>query len=599
MGFRCSFVVMLLAVLAFASRASAVTIQVPGMAPTIQSAINSAQPGDIVVVAPGTYMGTINFLGRAITVRSAAGPENTTLDGGGLGSVVTFASGETQSSVLEGFTITNGSGTLCNVPENTNCGGAIYCVGSSPLLRDLIMVDNNVSDDGGAIYAEGSSLVVEDSFFIDNLAVGVCSDGGAISVSLTSNILVSRCVFIGNRTSFCGGAIEVIGLVTVRNTVFLRNESGNGSGGGIGCRSVGTATVENCTFARNLGCFGGGAVGQEGGNPNPGSIRNSILWENEADCLMQLEQVSNGFSVNFSNVQGGATGFGNIDVDPLFVSLNQDDARLRANSPCIDQGDNFVVSAGDTDFEGQPRIRNGTVDLGADEAGVDNDDCAGALPIIDSVPTPFATAVATASGFTTLCRGMGAQRDVWFEYVVPCNGSVELSTCDFPFVEAAIGVWVGGCPAPGQLADFCSDQGINCGLFGARVVIPGVSAGEVLSIHVTAGETASDATAELLVVCSGSTPEFRRGDCNRDATFDLADAVSLLSFLFPSGSPPSLFCEDACDTTDDGLLNIADAVSALSSLFPSGPPMPLPNPFNACGPDPTPDGLSCNDYPCP
>ncbi|MCH9022482.1 MAG: hypothetical protein IID32_06930, partial [Planctomycetes bacterium] len=49
----------------------AATINVPGDQPTIQAGIDAAVNGDEVVVAPGTYNEIIDFLGKAITVRSA------------------------------------------------------------------------------------------------------------------------------------------------------------------------------------------------------------------------------------------------------------------------------------------------------------------------------------------------------------------------------------------------------------------------------------------------------------------------------------------------------------------------------------------------
>lgn len=93
---------------------------------------------------------------------------------------------------------------------------------------------------------------------------------------------------------------------------------------------------------------------------------------------------------------------------------------------------------------------------------------------------------------------------------------------------------------------------------------------------------------------------FDRGNCNGDAAFDLADAVALLSFLFPApGTSGSLACLDACDANDDGLINLADAVSQFDALFgDSFMTFPLPEPYGACGPDPTPDLLDCAAGPC-
>jgi hypothetical protein len=80
--------------------AAQATLVVPGTHATIQAAIAVAQPNDTVLVMPGTHLERIDFLGKAITVRSAAGAAATTIDGNQLGSVVTFTTNETPSSVL-------------------------------------------------------------------------------------------------------------------------------------------------------------------------------------------------------------------------------------------------------------------------------------------------------------------------------------------------------------------------------------------------------------------------------------------------------------------------------------------------------------------
>lgn len=96
-------------------------------------------------------------------------------------------------------------------------------------------------------------------------------------------------------------------------------------------------------------------------------------------------------------------------------------------------------------------------------------------------------------------------------------------------------------------------------------------------------------------VTVGDADRFVRGDCNDDGTFNLGDAIGILSAAFSADSTHS--CDDACDANDDGSLNIADAIAALSSLF--GGAGPLPGPFPSCDVDPTDDSLGCQEFACP
>ncbi len=72
---------------------------------SIQTAIDNAVDTDEIVVAPGTYFETINFLGKAIWLHSSDGEEVTTIDGAGNLHVVQCVSGEGSDTVLHGFTI--------------------------------------------------------------------------------------------------------------------------------------------------------------------------------------------------------------------------------------------------------------------------------------------------------------------------------------------------------------------------------------------------------------------------------------------------------------------------------------------------------------
>ncbi|MBN1422609.1 MAG: hypothetical protein JXP34_27780 [Planctomycetes bacterium] len=86
---------------------------------------------------------------------------------------------------------------------------------------------------------------------------------------------------------------------------------------------------------------------------------------------------------------------------------------------------------------------------------------------------------------------------------------------------------------------------------------------------------------------------FLRGDANADDAIDLADAVFVLMFIFAKGPVPP--CLDAADGNDSGGIDIGDAVAILDHLFAKAGP--LPDPFEGCDADPTPDRLDCEDFP--
>jgi hypothetical protein len=116
-----------------------------------------------------------------------------------------------------------------------------------------------------------------------------------------------------------------------------------------------TALV-NCTFSANTGGEGGGVYSHP---DSAESLVNCILWDDSPD------EISGGTpDITYSNVQGGWSGAGNINADPLFADV---DLRLSVGSPCIDAGDNSAVLVA-TDLDGNPRIINNIVDMGAYEA---------------------------------------------------------------------------------------------------------------------------------------------------------------------------------------------------------------------------------------
>jgi len=115
-------------IFAFSTIINSTTIRVPQDYPEIQQAINAAQDGDTILVAPGTYVENINFLGKGIVLTSnfifSGDPDDITstiIDGSNpadpdtASCVLMYKSNNSfsddSSAALIGFTITGGKGT--------------------------------------------------------------------------------------------------------------------------------------------------------------------------------------------------------------------------------------------------------------------------------------------------------------------------------------------------------------------------------------------------------------------------------------------------------------------------------------------------------
>lgn len=86
----------------------------------------STHDGDAIVVAPGIYLESIDFLGKAVRVRGPASGAAAVIDAQGAGPVARFASGEGASSILEDVARDplqrDGTGwSLSNSVESTVC----------------------------------------------------------------------------------------------------------------------------------------------------------------------------------------------------------------------------------------------------------------------------------------------------------------------------------------------------------------------------------------------------------------------------------------------------------------------------------------------
>lgn len=213
---------------------------------SIQYAINSSTDGDVVNVNDGTYFENINFSGLDIAVRSISGPESTTIDGGGNATVVAFQNDEQVTSVLDGFTVTNGTSEL---------GGGIYISFSSPTITNCIITGNLATSTGGGIYTIYSSPTITNCIISGNTASyggGICTNGSPSSPTITN------CTISGNSASSWGGGF----FIPMSSTSIIDSTiSGNSAYHGGGIQTLESPpTITNCTISGNLASSWGGGI---------------------------------------------------------------------------------------------------------------------------------------------------------------------------------------------------------------------------------------------------------------------------------------------------------------------------------------------------
>ena len=389
-------------------------LHVPSQYSSIQAAIDAAVSGDTVQIADGTYTGAgnknLDFGGKAITVRSASGdPVHCIIDCEGDGRGFYFHSGEGQDSIVDGLTITNGSASI---------GAGLYCSnGSSPVIRDCIITDNtassSVSGGGGVCCHNSSHPALIHCTIRNNTACGTLGCGGGVNCDNNCSPELKNCTITDNSAAY-GGAVYCTGNCgPTADRCIISHNFATYWGGGICCLYQSGPTLTNCLVSGNTTDYYGGGVFTLQSSPmlfgctvsaNSASLGAAIALHSDQQpslltmsrCILRngMDQVSindgSVLVVTYCDVEAGIGepwfGTGCIDADPLFRdpdgtdndpnTWEDNDFRLMAHSPCIDEGDpNFVPLLDERDLDGHLRVWDGDgngvgrVDMGAYEFG--------------------------------------------------------------------------------------------------------------------------------------------------------------------------------------------------------------------------------------
>ena len=289
----------------------------------IQPAINEAINNDVIVVCQGNYSENVNLVGnKTITLRSVD-PNNW--------------------SVVNNTRICGSSGAAIT-PDN-----------SGSKISGLTMID---STDG--IHCLNADSTITRCRIENNRYYGIYAE--------FAHIVVDRCNIADNDIGISAWA----GTAVITNNIIHHNRYH-----GICLRDLidEPCEIRNNTIVGNVG-YG---IYRDYGYADP-NINSCIIWGNTSGGL-PTEMFNN---VNFNCIQDyTGDGIGNISSDPCFRDAGTDDYHLTNDSNCIERGDpNFVANDNKTDIDGENRVIDVNVDMGADEFHY----CSGRVDIFPASP---------------------------------------------------------------------------------------------------------------------------------------------------------------------------------------------------------------------
>ena len=221
---------------------------------------------------------------------------------------------------------------------------------------------------GAGIYVDGGRDIVIEFNTVTECDLGI-EIGAENPGQVTENVIVrGNIVYRNDKVGIVfGGYQSSVGRV--RNSYFLNNVCYDNDTLGEGLGELWIQYADTNFISGNI--FFAGTQNiltySEGGNRN--NQLNYNLWYSQGDGASAEFVWQGTFYGGFSAFQSGTGQATNgLWDDPDLVNPAGADFHLRDGSPAIDRGDpSPIMQVGPLDFDGEARIANGRIDIGADE----------------------------------------------------------------------------------------------------------------------------------------------------------------------------------------------------------------------------------------
>jgi len=340
---------------------------------------------DQIVIEDPSNSGADGF-----NIRSTAGVNHVmvtdssiTLGGSPGQSTTAFFMAEGGSLMIDGLTLVMTGGDAEGFDIRGNPENIIFSLTDSNFTLDAPA--GSFSSQVGRLLSNIEATIARNIFRLNSNDQGFASGigmGTGLTGTFSSTLGLDANYFLGTGP-LAGNALSLFPFQDETISVIATNNVVHGMGGGFQLVAQGgdpggiiDATLTNNTVngSRNSAVY----VEVQDGTLTSLDLYNNLLT-NSGECGIELFtdtstgvlNLSADFNGLFANAGGNYCGVGaganDVIADPLYVDAPGGNLHLTVGSPMIDHGNNAAPELPATDADGEPRIQNGTVDIGAFE----------------------------------------------------------------------------------------------------------------------------------------------------------------------------------------------------------------------------------------